>query len=80
MNKTVNVVGGIILGAIGFAVGMKGHPMGWVIVLVAAVSIVATIRRKADAKDDQADSNSWFDIGGCGGDSGGCGGCGGCGD
>ena len=31
----------------------------------------------ADAKDGQADSNSWLDIGGCGGD--GCGGCGGCG-
>jgi hypothetical protein len=76
MNKTVNVLGGIILGAIGFWHGMAGNPMGWIFVVAAAWSIVATIRRKADAKDGQAGkdgSNSWFDIGGCGGCGGGCG-------
>ena len=73
MNKTVNVLGWIIFGAIGFWLGMTGNLMGWVFVLAAAWSIVATIRRQADAKDGQAGSNSGFDIGGCGG-------CGGCGD
>jgi hypothetical protein len=76
MHKAVNVLVCIIFGAIGFSLGMAGHPAGWVFVLVAAGSIVATIRRKADVKDDQAGSNSWFDIGGCAGCGGGCG----CGD
>lgn len=67
MNKAVNVLGWIIFGAIGFSLGMEGHLMGWVLVLVAAWSIVATIRGRADAKDGQAGSNNWFDMGGCGG-------------
>lgn len=67
MNKTVNVLGWIIFGAIGFWLGMAGNLMGWVFVLAAAWSIVATIRGQTDAKDGQAGSNSWFDIGGCGG-------------
>ena len=71
MNKVVNVLGGIIFGAFGFSLGIAGNLIGWVFVLAAAWSIVATIRGQADAKDSQV----WFDIGGCGGD-----GCGGCGD
>lgn len=67
MKQTLKVLGGIILGAIGLWLGMAGHPIGWVFVLAAAWSIIDTIRRKADAKDGQAGSNSWFDIGGCGG-------------
>ena len=69
MNKAVNVLGSIICGAVGFSLGMAGNLMGWVFVLAAAWSIVATIRGQADAKDGQAGSNSWFDIGG--GDDGG---------
>ena len=57
MNKAVNVLGWIIFGAIGFSLGMAGNLMGWVFVLAAAWSIVATIR-------GQGGSNSWFDIGG----------------
>jgi hypothetical protein len=78
MNKAVTVLVSIIWGAVGFWLGMAGNLMGWVFVLIAALSIVATIRGQADAKDGQSGSNSWFDIGGCGGD--GDGGCGGCGD
>ena len=73
MNKALNVLGWIIFGAIGFSLGMAGNLMGWVFVLAAAWSIVATICGQADAKDGQGGSNSWFDIGGRGG-------CGGCGD
>ena len=76
MNKTVEVLVLIVFGAIGFSLGMKGNPMGWIFVVAAAGSIVATIRRTADAKDGEAGkdgSNSWFDIGGCGGCGGGCG-------
>ena len=79
MDKAGAVLGGIILGAIGFWHGMAGNPMGWIFVGAAACSIVATLRRKADAKDGEAGkdgSGSWFDIGGCGGGDGGCG----CGD
>jgi len=69
MNKTVNVLGSIICGAVGFSLGMAGNLMGWVFVLAAAWSIVATIRGQAG----QAGSNNWFDIGG-GDDGGGDGG------
>jgi hypothetical protein len=65
----VNVLGSIICGAVGFSLGRAGNLMGWVFVLAAAWSIIATIRGQADAKDGQAGSNSWFDIGG--GDDGG---------
>ena len=67
MNKAVNVLGSIICGAVGFKLGMAGHLMGWVFVLVAAWSFVATIR-------GQAGGNSWFDIGGGDDDGGGDGG------
>jgi hypothetical protein len=69
MNKAVNVLGWMIFGATGFSLGIAGNLMGWVFVLAAAWSIVATIRRQAG----QAGSNSWFDIGGGddGGDDGG---------
>jgi hypothetical protein len=73
MNKAVNVIGWFIFGIIGFSVGMAGNLMGWVFLVAAAWSIVATVRGQADVKDGQAGGNSWFDIGGCGG----CGGCGG---
>ena len=73
MNKALNVLGGIILGAIGFSLGSAGNLMGWVFVLAAVWSIVATICGRADAKDGEAGSNSWFDIGG-GDDEGGDGG------
>jgi hypothetical protein len=69
MNKAVNVLGSIIFGAVGFSLGIAGNLMGWIFVLAAAWSIVATICGRADAKDGQAGSNSWFDIGG--GDDGG---------
>jgi hypothetical protein len=69
MIKAVNVLGCIIFGAIGFSLGMAGNLMGWVFVLAAAWSIVATIRGQAG----QAGSNSWFDIDG-GDDGGGDGG------
>jgi hypothetical protein len=76
MNKAVAVLVCIIFGAIGFSHGMKCNPKGWIFLLFAAGSIVATIRRKADAKDGRTGkdvSDSWFDIGGCGGCGGGCG-------
>jgi len=61
MNKVVNVLGGIIFGAVGFWLGMAGNLMGWVFMLFAAWSIVATILGKAGANDGQA--GGWFDIG-----------------
>ena len=73
MIKVAKVLGWVIFGAVGFMLGIKGNPMGWVFVLAAAWLIVAIIRGSADAKDGQFDST--FHIGGCGGD-----GCGGCGD
>lgn len=77
MDKVLPVLFYTVFGIVGFSVGMAGNPFGWLFLLVAAWSVVATIRARDGNRKEGEDGNrdrSWFEIGG------GCGGCGGCGD